>query len=193
MYDLLALALQTDSTRNRLAAARRRRTNRAFPEIGIAEGHHYCSHQPRQSDLIAKVGRIDRFYMEHFARFLGKLARPRIPTEPRCSQLDDRLWLRQFRWQPAYSHQLAGGAGRSGRRYAHAGRSLHYSSTPMTNLYLGLAQRMGVAGVPRIGDSTGRLSGFSPKIHAHGRRCFKMSEPKGPKSTAGGLSGHRGD
>jgi hypothetical protein len=29
----------------------------------------------------------------------------------------------------------------------------------MTNLYLSMANRMGVSGVPRIGDSTGVLAG----------------------------------
>jgi hypothetical protein len=51
---------------------------------------------------------------------------------------------------------LAGGGGGT----LSPGRSLRYASTPVTNLYLGLAQRMGVEGVPRIGDSTGAIAGI---------------------------------
>jgi hypothetical protein len=39
------------------------------------------------------------------------------------------------------------------------GRSVRFDSAPVTNLYLGMANRMGVTGVPRIGDSTGVLAG----------------------------------
>jgi hypothetical protein len=36
---------------------------------------------------------------------------------------------------------------------------VRFDSAPVTNLYLGMANRMGVTGVPRIGDSTGVLAG----------------------------------
>jgi hypothetical protein len=39
-----------------------------------------------------------------------------------------------------------------------AGRYLKCPSTPMSNLFLSLADRMGVTGVERHGDSTGRLT-----------------------------------
>ena len=41
-----------------------------------------------------------------------------------------------------------------------AGRFIKFSSTPMSNLLLSLADRMGVSGVERLGDSTGRLAGI---------------------------------
>ena len=73
MYDLLALSFQTDSTRIATLLLAGDGTNRAFPEIGIAEGHHYCSHHRGNPDLMDKVARIDQFYMQHFSRFLSKL------------------------------------------------------------------------------------------------------------------------
>lgn len=161
MYDLLVLALRTDSTRIATLLLAGDGTNRAFPQIGIAEGHHYCSHHRGNPDLIEKVGRIDRFYMERFARFLGKMDAAKDP--------DGTSVL--------HNSMIVYGCGNSdGNRHTHTnlplvlagagggtlspGRSLRYSSTPVTNLYLGLAQRMGVSGVPRIGDSTGVIAGI---------------------------------
>jgi hypothetical protein len=159
MYDLLALAFQTDSTRIGTLLLAGDGTNRAFPEIGIAEGHHYCSHHHGNQDLIEKVGRIDQFYMQHFARFLGKL--------DSMKDIDGKSVLE--------NSMIVYGCGNSdGNKHTHTnlpvvlagqgggtlttGRSVHYGSLPMTNLYLTMAQRMGVTGVPRIGDSTGLLA-----------------------------------
>jgi hypothetical protein len=38
------------------------------------------------------------------------------------------------------------------------GRYVKHSSTPMANLFLSMADRMGVPNLPRFGDSTGRLA-----------------------------------
>ncbi len=160
MYDLLALAFQTDSTRIGTLLLAGDGTNRAFPEIGIAEGHHYCSHHRGNADLKEKVARIDAFYMQRFARFLGKLDAMR--------DTDGKSVL--------HNSMIVYGCGNSdGNRHTHTnlpvvlagagggtlttGRSVSYSSAPMTNLYLSMANRMGVSGVPRIGDSTGVLAG----------------------------------
>jgi len=40
------------------------------------------------------------------------------------------------------------------------GRFLEVDAQPMNNIYLSLLDRMGVTGVPRLGDSTGRLDGI---------------------------------
>jgi hypothetical protein len=160
MYDLLALAFQTDSTRIGTLLLAGDGTNRAFPEIGIAEGHHYCSHHRGNADLKEKVARIDAFYMQRFARFLGKLEA--------MKDADGKSVL--------HNSMIVYGCGNSdGNKHTHTnlpvvlagagggtlttGRSVHYDSTPMTNLYLSMANRMGVSGVPRIGDSTGVLAG----------------------------------
>ena len=44
MYDLLALAFQTDSTRIATFLVAHDGSNRSFPEIGVPEGHHHLSH-----------------------------------------------------------------------------------------------------------------------------------------------------
>jgi hypothetical protein len=48
-------------------------SNRVFPEIGVAEGHHSLSHHRDDPDMIRKVELIDRFYATQFANFLGQL------------------------------------------------------------------------------------------------------------------------
>src|SRR5207248_4552050 len=73
MYDLLAMAFETDSTRVATLLLAGDGTNRAFPQIGIPEGHHYCSHHHNNAELKAKVAQIDLYYMQHFARFLQRL------------------------------------------------------------------------------------------------------------------------
>jgi hypothetical protein len=41
-----------------------------------------------------------------------------------------------------------------------AGRHIKFKARPMTDLYLSMLDRMGVGGVPRLGDSTGRVEGI---------------------------------
>ena len=51
---------------------------------------------------------------------------------------------------------LAGGGGGT----LNPGRYVKLPSTPMSNMYLGMADRMGVQGVDRFGDSTQRFDGI---------------------------------
>src|SRR5436305_1816309 len=73
MYSLLVLAFQTDSTRVATLLLAHDGSNRAFPEIGIPEGHHFLSHHQGKADRLEKVAQIDLFYMQEYARFLDKL------------------------------------------------------------------------------------------------------------------------
>jgi hypothetical protein len=159
MYDLLALAFQTDSTRVATLLLAGDGSNRAFSEIGIAEGHHYCSHHRGNADLLEKVGRIDHYYMQHFARFLGRLDQMKDPDGK--SVLDNSMIVYGCGNSDGNKHThtnlpvvLAGGGGGT----LQTGRFTRYDDVPMTNLYLSMARRMGVTGVPRIGDSTGELA-----------------------------------
>src|SRR5205823_11359861 len=73
MYDLLALAFRTDSTRVATLMIARDGSNRAYRELGLSEGHHTVSHHGNDPAKIEAVKKIDRFHMEHFAYFLRKL------------------------------------------------------------------------------------------------------------------------
>lgn len=160
MFDLLALAFETDSTRVATFLLAGDGSNRAYPQIGIAEGHHYCSHHRNNDDLMSKVARIDLYYMERFARFVGKLNEKK--------DADGRTILE--------NSMIVYGCGNSdGNRHTHhnlpivlagggggtlqPGRYTQLGGVPMSNLFLSLADRMGAKGVDRIGDSSGRVAG----------------------------------
>src|SRR5690606_26657855 len=159
MFDILALAFQTDATRVATLLLAGDGTNYAFPQIGISEGHHYLTHeQGRSSDAAEKVAQIDEYYMRHFAAFLEKLEK--------IEDVDGRSVLHN-------SMIVYGGAIADGNRHTHenlpvilagrgggelrTGRYLKVTSQPMTNLFLGMLDYLGVTGIDTFGDSTGRL------------------------------------
>lgn len=159
MFDLLTMAFQTDSTRIATLLLANDGSNRSFSEIGIPEGHHYCSHHRNNPDLVAKIGEIDLFYMNHFSRFLAKL--------DQTKDVDGKSLL--------HNSMIVYGSGNAdGNKHTHdnlpvilagagggtltPGRFAKYNSQPMSNLFLSLTDRMGVRGLDRIGDSSGRLA-----------------------------------
>src|SRR5205085_10014341 len=73
MYSMLHLAFQTDSTRIATFLLAGDGNNRAYPDIGIPEGHHYLSHHMGKVDMMEKLVQIDLWYMRQFAAFLKKL------------------------------------------------------------------------------------------------------------------------
>jgi hypothetical protein len=160
MFDMMVLAFQTDSTRVATFLLANEGSNRAFPEIGIAEGHHYLTHHQNKQDMIEKVAEIDLFYMKQFAKFIEKLEQTK--------DLDGKSLL--------HNSMIVYGSGNAdGNRHSHVnlpvilagsgggtltpGRFVDFKSKPMSNLLLSLADRMGAQNVERLGDSTGRLEG----------------------------------
>lgn len=159
MFDLLAMAFETDSTRVATLLLAHDGSNRAFPQIGIAEGHHYCSHHRNDADLMEKIAQIDLYYMQHFAKFLQKLDAKK--------DVDGKSIL--------HNSMIVYGCGNSdGNRHTHhnlpivlagagggtlrTGRYLSANSRPMSDLFLTMADRMGVPQLERFGDSSGRLT-----------------------------------
>ena len=158
MYDLMALAFQTDSTRVATFCLAHDGDNRSFSEIGIPEGHHDISHHQNNPERVAKVAAIDLWYVQQFARFLKKLQD--------MQDVDGNSILHN-------SMILYGGGNSDGNRHTHTnlplvlagngGGSLGPSayvkcgSKPCTNLFLSMADRMGIDDLQRFGDSTGRL------------------------------------
>ena len=159
MYDLMLLAFQTDTTRVATFLVANEGSNRAFPEIGIAEGHHYLSHHMGSKDKIEKVSRIDLYYVQQFARFLKKAAA--IQDVDGNSLLHNSMIVYGSGNSDGNRHThynlpvvLAGGGGGTFQ----TGRYVKCGGKPMSNLFLTLAGRMGVSSLPRFGDSTGRLA-----------------------------------
>jgi hypothetical protein len=158
MFDMLLLAFQTDSTRIATFLLANEGSNRAFPEIGIAEGHHYLTHHQNKQEMISKVADIDLFYMKQFARFIEKMEQ--------TQDVDGKSLL--------HNSMIVYGSGNAdGNRHTHVnlpvilagggggalrpGRYVKSGGVPMSNMLLSMADRLGVNGLERHGDSTGRF------------------------------------
>ena len=158
MFDMLVLAFQTDSTRVATLLLSHDGSNRSFDQIGIFEGHHDLSHHQNRPDWVAKVADIDLWYVRQFGKFLEKLDATK-DVDGR-SLLHNSMIVYGSGNADANRHThdnlpvvLAGGGG--GR--LSAGRYIKHGSKPFTNLYLSMADRMGLSDLPRFGDSDGRL------------------------------------
>jgi hypothetical protein len=158
MMDMLALAFQTDSTRVATFLLAHDGSNRNFNEIGISSGHHELSHHQDDADKIAKIARIDRFYVEQFAYLLGRLKETKDAGGKPL--LDSSMVV--------YTSGLSDGnqhrhndlplilAGSGGGRLSPGRHVLLPGEQPMTNLFLTMLDVMGTP-VDAFGDSTGRL------------------------------------
>lgn len=158
MYELTAMAFQTDSTRVASLMLGHDGDNRSYDFIGISEGHHDLSHHQNKQDRIAKVKQIDYWYVEQFAKFLARL--------DELKDIDGQSILHN-------SMVLFGSGNADGNRHTHddlpivlagggggkltPGRYVDHQGTPLTNLYLSMAENMGVDSIERFGDSSGKL------------------------------------
>jgi len=161
MFDLMALAFQTDSTRISTYILAHDGSNRPYPFIGVSDGHHDLSHHGGKEEKKQKIAKINRFHVTQFGYFLEKL---KSIQEGEGTLLDNCMIV--------YGSGLGDGnqhnhdnlpvllAGRGGGAIA-TGRHVRFSNeTPMTNLYLSMLDRVG-APAERIGDSTGKLAQLS--------------------------------
>src|SRR5580658_4622084 len=158
MFDMLTLAFQTDSTRVATMLLAGEGSNRSFTEIGLTEGHHNLTHHRNIPETIDKVKEIDLWYVKQLAKFLEKL--------DQTQDVDGHSLL--------HNSMIVYGSGNAdGNRHTHSnlpillagagggtlkpGRYVKTAPAPLTNLFLSMADRMGVARVAKHGDSTGRL------------------------------------
>lgn len=160
MFDLMALAFQTDATRMITFTLANDGSNRAFPNIGVPEAHHQLSHHRGNAATLEKIARIDRFYVEQFAWFLERL---RGIPEGDGTLLDHSMVLYggciSEGNQHLHSNLPIVLAGRGGGTLQPGKRLEAGDLTPMCNLHLALAQRLGLK-LDRFGDSTGVLKGI---------------------------------
>jgi hypothetical protein len=156
MFDLQLLAFQTDMTRVITFAMAREKSERAYREIGLAEGHHALSHHSGDVDMIAKVAEINLYHARLFASFVEKL---QATPDGEGSLLDHALIVYCSSLSEGSSHNpsnlpialLGGAAGR-----IKSGRHLRYQNTPVTNLFVSLLDLTG-AHAESFGDSNGEI------------------------------------
>ena len=159
MYDIMLLSFQTDSTRVATMLLAHDGSNRSFADIGVPEGHHDLSHHQDNPDKIEKISEIDLWYVQQFGKFLEKMSATK--------DVDGHSLLHN-------SMIVYGGGNADGNRHTHSnlpilmagagggtvtpGRFVKHGGKPATNLFLSMADRMGVKNLERFGDSTGRLA-----------------------------------
>jgi hypothetical protein len=161
MFDLMALAFQTDTTRVITMLLGLEQSPRNYPEIGITEGHHGLTHHQGDKEKIEKVTQINELHIKQFTHFLDKL---KATPDGDGTLLDNSMIVYGSALADGNAHQhnnlptvIAG----RGRGTLKPGRHIRYTDeTPITNLYLSMLDRMGVP-VDSLGDSNGKLEGLS--------------------------------
>jgi hypothetical protein len=159
LYDLILLALQTDSTR---IATLEIGGDFNPKDLGVKGGYHSLSHHGHRQTAIESLIRIDEYQIEQFTRFLGKLA---------ATQDGDDTLLRKTSvlfgsgMGNANSHTntnlpivLAGGNWRHGKQLVFDPKA--NGRPPLTNLFVSMLQEFG-AEVDQFATSTGTLRGLS--------------------------------
>lgn len=155
MVDLQVLAMQADLTRVCSFMIGRELSNRTYPEIGVPDAHHMLSHHGGDTDKIAKLARINRLHMQHFAYYLERM---QATQDGEGSLLDSTLVLAGASLGEPNEHDnmnlpvIVAGGGVPGNRHL-----VMPKHTPMCNLMLAMIQTLGIEQA-QFGDSTAALS-----------------------------------
>jgi hypothetical protein len=153
MYELQRLAFQADITRVVTFMLGRELNFRSYPEIGITEGHHGLSHHSDNPVQMARYSKVNVYQTQLFASFLEKL---RATPDGDGTLLDHSLLLygaglSNSNLHTHYDLPLLVAGGVKGGRHVVAPTEM-----PMTNLLLGMLDRVGVP-AETLGDSSGKL------------------------------------
>ena len=158
LYDLIAIALQTDSTR---IATLEIGGDFEARDFGFKSGYHSLSHHGQRQDSIDALKVIESYQVEQFARFLTKLSEI---EDGETNLLESTSVLFGSGMGNANSHTntnlpivLAGGGFKHRDTMWFAKDDPH--RPPLTNLYLSLLHRFGVS-ADRFSTSTGTLTGL---------------------------------
>jgi len=156
LYELIALALQTDSTR----IATLEIGGDFMPQhLGIKKDYHGLSHHGNDPEAIASLIALEKYQVMHFGKFLTRLSKL---NDGERSLLDSTMVLFGSGMGDANSHKnsdlpivLAGGGYQHGefRKVPFEGNR----KTPLCNLFVDILQRMGVES-DHFGNSTGRFA-----------------------------------
>jgi hypothetical protein len=155
--DMMVLAFQTDITRVGTFMFANEGSNRSYKMIGVNDGHHELSHHQRNAEKLEAIRKINQFHVDNLAYMLRKM---RDVREGDRTLLDNTMVVYGGGIGDGDRHNhddlpilVAGGAGTGIK----SGRHIKYkNNTPMTNLFLTMADKAGVP-VESIGDSSGRL------------------------------------
>ena len=155
MFDLQALAYETDLSRVVTFMMGREITGRTYAEIGVPDAHHPISHHQRDAAKLAKLTRINQYHVQLFAEFLARLE---ATPDGDGTLLDHSMIVYGAGMADSNAHAsrdlpilLAGGGAGTG------GRHVRYpQNTPLANLHLSLLDKLGVP-AESLGHANGRL------------------------------------
>jgi hypothetical protein len=157
MYDLVHLALQTDSTR--VVTLKAAGENSKPPIRGVKLDYHSLTHHGKDPDKIAQLRLIETEHMKAFADFLKKM---NDSAETGSTLLDHSMILFGSTLGNGSSHDnknmpivLAGGGFKHGQHLAFD----REKNEPLCNLFVTMLQRLGLE-IDEFGSSTGTLSGL---------------------------------
>jgi Protein of unknown function (DUF1552) len=154
LFDLLAVAWQSDTTRVFTFMMSRELSQRTYPQIGVTEQHHSVSHHLNKPEKIAQVVKINAYYAGMYAKFLEKL---RATPDGDGSLLDHSLLIYGAGMADSNVHAtdplpmiaIGGGVGTGHRHEKLPPR------TPVGNFWLNVAEKFGKP-MEKFGDSTGK-------------------------------------
>lgn len=157
MYDMMHLAIETDSTR--FITFFETGMN-AVPSIpGVDTDYHMLSHHAKDPGKIAQLTIVETETMKLFGEFLGKLAESR---EGDSRLLDSTMVLFGSNLGNASSHDsknmpviLAGGGFRHGQHLAFDKANNH----PLPKLYVSMLQRLGLE-ADEFASTSGTMNGL---------------------------------
>ncbi len=157
-FDLIHLALQTDSTR--LVTLQLLGTSGVPPIPGVSLGHHDLSHHGKDPTKIEQLKKLETEKLKTLRDFLKKLKETKEEGE---SLLDRTTVFFSSNLADASTHGvknmpvlLAGGGFEHGQHLAFDPKA----NPPLCNLYVSMLQRLGLE-VDRFGSSTGTLTGLN--------------------------------
>ena len=157
MFDLQVMAYRADITRVITFMLAHAGSNRAYPSIGISDGHHSLTHHMNDKEKIEKVSRIDEHLVKQFALYLEKM---RSTPDGDGTLLDHMIICHGSSLGDGNNHThhdlpislVAGTKLFPGNRHI-----VYPKETPLNNLFLSMFDK---AGIPcqGFGDSTGKLA-----------------------------------
>lgn len=142
MYDMIHLALETDSTR--VVTFFKNGINAVPPVPGVSQDYHNLSHHGKDAAKIRELAIIEKAQMTIFGEFLAKLKNSR---EGDSSLLDNTSIVFGSNLGNASSHNnrnlpilLAGGGFKHGRHLSFDADN----NCPLANLFVSMLQRLGI-------------------------------------------------
>jgi glutaredoxin-related protein len=156
MFDLIAMAYRGNMTRVTSFMLARELSTLAYPQIGVADGHHPVSHNNNVPEQVAKKAKIDSYHLSLFANFLEKM---RSTPDGDGSLLDHSTFLYGSGMSNGNQHDhvnlpivvVGGGAGQlKGNRHVNTKRA------PLSNLMYTLLEKAQVP-MEKFGESNARI------------------------------------